>query len=146
MSIVTKTKNPELYNALFEDSTIEDAKKVIQNMFNDITPEQFEKLKKQTIENIKQKQYNEYLTNNQLNDMYDRTIKLLNGANKDTYGFAPSEIQQLIKEIRNIKQLYNVEKNENRENKFRIRRAIEILSSSYCTCEDIIKVLKGEKK
>ena len=53
MSIVTKENNPELYNSLFENSTIEDAKKVMQNMFNDITPEQFEKLKKQAIENVK---------------------------------------------------------------------------------------------
>ena len=51
MSIVTKESNPELYNALFEDSTIEDAKKVMQNMFNDITPEQFEEYKKELTNN-----------------------------------------------------------------------------------------------
>lgn len=53
MSIVTKESNPELYNSLFEDATIEDAKKIMQNMFNDITPEQFEELKKQALENVK---------------------------------------------------------------------------------------------
>lgn len=41
-------------NNLFENSTIEDAKEIIKNMFNDITPGQFENLKKQTIEKIKQ--------------------------------------------------------------------------------------------
>lgn len=55
MSIVTKENNSELYNSLFEDSTIEDAKKVIQNMFNNITPEQFKELKKQAIKNVKEK-------------------------------------------------------------------------------------------
>jgi len=53
MSIVTKESNPELYNSLFEDATIEDAKKVMKNMFNDITPEQFEEIKKQAMENVK---------------------------------------------------------------------------------------------
>ena len=147
MGIVTKTKNPELYNSLFEDSTIEDAKKVIQNMFNDITPEQFEKLKKQAIENTKQKQYNEHLTNNQLNDMYDRTIKLLNGENKDTYGFAPAEIQQLIKEIRILKQLYNVESNENRKCNFVIRELKEFLNADDWTSvngEIAVRLIKIE--
>lgn len=90
--------------------------------------------------------YKEYFSENNLNDMYDRTKKLLNGENKDTYEFVPAEIQQLIKEIRILKQLYNAELDENRKNKFKIRRAIEILSSSYCTCEEIMKVLKGERK
>lgn len=53
MSIVTKESNPDLYNSLFEDATIEDTKKVMQNMFNDITPGKFEELKKQAMENVK---------------------------------------------------------------------------------------------
>lgn len=148
MSIVTKESNPELYNSLFEDATIEDAKKVIQNMFNDITPEQFEELKKQAMENVKQKYtktYKEYFTENNLDDMYDRTIKLLNGTNKDTYGFAPTEIQLLIKEIRGLKNNINLIKNSLEKIKHRLNYEEDYYIEEY----DIDKILsilenKGE--
>lgn len=147
MNIVKKENNSELYSSLFEDSTIEDAKKVMQNMFNDITPEQFEELKKQAMENVKEKQYKEYFTDNNLNDMYDRTIKLLNGENKDTYGFAPAEIQQLIKEIRTLKQLYNAELDENRKHKFVIRELKKYLNADDWTSvngEIAVRLIKIE--
>ena len=51
--LVEKESNLELYNSLFEDATIEDAKQIMKNMFNDITPEQFEEIKKQAMENVK---------------------------------------------------------------------------------------------
>lgn len=43
------------------------------------------------------------MSEEQLKNMYDRTNKLLNGENKDTYGFSPAEIQQLIKETQLLK-------------------------------------------
>lgn len=43
----------EVEDFLIENSTIEDAKKVMQKMFDNITPEQFEELKKQALENVK---------------------------------------------------------------------------------------------
>ena len=43
------------------------------------------------------------MSEEQLKNMYDRTNKLLNGENKNTYGFSPAEIQQLIKEIQLLK-------------------------------------------
>lgn len=89
----------------------------------------------------------EYFTDNNLNDMYDRTIKLLNGENKDTYGFAPAEIQQLIKEIRILKQLYNVELEENRKYKFTIRELKEFLNADDWTSvngEIAVRLIKIE--
>ena len=41
-------------NNKFENITLDGAKKTMQSIFNNITPEQFEELKKQAIENVKQ--------------------------------------------------------------------------------------------
>lgn len=43
-------------NNKFENITLDDAKKTMQNIFNDITPKEFEEIKKQAIENVKSKE------------------------------------------------------------------------------------------
>lgn len=77
------------------------------------------------------KLYKEYFTDNNLNDMYDRTIKLLNGANKDTYGFAPAEIQQLIKEIKGLKNNQKLYNEVSLEKTYKIDKALDYLENKF---------------
>lgn len=82
--------------------------------------------------------YKEYFSENNLNDMYDRTIKLLNGENKDTYGFAPAEIQQLIREIKGLKSNIILIKNNLETLKHRLNYEEDYCMEDY----DIDKILQ----
>lgn len=55
------------------------------------------------------------MSEEQLKNMYERTNKLLNGENKDTYGFSPAEIQQLIRETQLLKSQLQQKENIKKE-------------------------------
>lgn len=96
----------------------------------------------------------------EIKSYYERIEKLLNGANKETYGFVPEE-------IRNILRSYEILQKQNKQLNKRINKAIEYIENympyvvetdkeyedvdgnTYYTYkeytgEEIIKILKGE--
>lgn len=67
----------------------------------------------------------------EIKQYYERIEKLLNGANKETYGFAPEEIRQILK-------WYEVLQQENQQLKDRINKAIEYIKELDDNTDDII--------
>lgn len=74
------------------------------------------------------------MNNEQLNQYYERIEKLLNGSNKETYGFVPEEIRQILRWYEEAQQ--------------RIDKAIEYIEyiGMDATFDKVlIEILKGEK-
>ena len=109
----------------------------------------------------------------QIKQYYERIEKLLNGANKETYGFAPEDIRQILKwyevlqqENQQLNQLlkdkgFIIDKlmEENRQLKENRNKAIKYIKTTnfwglYDDTpmeevkygEDLLQILKGENK
>ena len=86
------------------------------------------------------------MSERQIKEYYERIEKLLNGANKETYGFAPQEIKNILRSYEELQK-------ENKKYKEVIDKAIEYLEPfveiDMCTIKGTmlkkpLEILKGE--
>ena len=68
------------------------------------------------------------MSKEQINQYYERIEKLLNGASKETYGFAPEEIRQILRWYEDLQQ-------ENQSLKDKYNKALSVLAEYYPPCE-----------
>ena len=62
------------------------------------------------------------MSERQIKEYYERIEKLLNGANKETYGFAPQEIKNILRSYEELQQ----ENTQLKENNMSMQEEIEI--------------------